>query len=432
METVPPTDAPDGVARRPRVVIVGAGFAGLECARALAGAACDVTVLDRENHHCFQPLLYQVAVAALAPGDVAWPIRALLRRAANVRVVMAEATGIDREAAVVRTASGADFPYDRLVVATGAGHAYFGHDDWARVAPGLKRAEDAVDIRRRLLCAFEAAETAPTPETRAAHLTFVVVGGGPTGVEMAGAIADLARDALPDDFRAFDPRDARVMLVEAGPRLLQTFPDRLATSAARALARRGVEVLTGRPVTDISAGSIRIGDEVLAAGTVLWAAGVRASPAADWPSAPHDRAGRVGVGEDLRLPSDPSVFVVGDTAAASLQGRPVPGLAPAAKQMGRHVARTLIAELRGRPGPGPFRYRHQGDLATIGRGAAVVKLGRLELTGWPGWLFWSLVHVYFLIGARNRIAVAFSWAWDYLTFGRKARLILHPPAADPV
>ncbi|MGH6971907.1 MAG: NAD(P)/FAD-dependent oxidoreductase, partial [Caulobacteraceae bacterium] len=410
-----------------RVVIVGAGFAGLQAAKALAGAAADITVIDRNNHHCFQPLLYQVATAALTPADIAWPIRGLLGRQANTRVVMEEVTGVDlaRRQAI---ASGGRFDYDFLVIATGATHAYFGHDAWGRFAPGLKRIEDATSIRRRLLIAFERAEVAESASERASLTTFVVVGGGPTGVELAGAIADMARGALAADFRNIDPAQARVVLIEAGPRILPSFPAPLSAYARRALERMGVQVREAARVTGIDAGGVCMGAERIDCGTTIWAAGVEASPAAAWLDAPHDKAGRTEVGQHLTLAGRPEVFVIGDTAAVrDAHGRTVPGLAPAAKQMGAYVGRCIRASLAGSRPPGPFVYRHEGDLATIGRKAAIVKLGRLSLTGLPGWLFWSVVHIYFLIGLRNRIAVAFSWAWDYATFARRSRLITEPP-----
>ncbi len=323
-------------------------------------------------------------------------------------------------------------PYDQLVVATGATHAYFGHDSWAPHAPGLKRIEDATEIRRRILLAFERAELATDPAEREALTTFVVVGGGPTGVEMAGAIVDMAHDALPRDFRNVDPTRARVMLVEAGPRVLAAFPEALSRYAQAALERRGVDVVTGAAVTDIGPERVSIGDRSIRVGAVVWAAGVAASAAADWLGAERDRVGRVKVAPDLTLPGRPEIFVVGDTAAvAGEDDKPVPGIAPAAKQMGHYAATVIVARLAGGAAPGPFRYRHQGDLATIGRKAAVVKLRRVTLTGFLGWAFWGLAHVYFLIGLRSRIAVAFSWVWDYLTFGRRARLITEPADARP-
>jgi NADH:ubiquinone reductase (H+-translocating) len=414
-----------------RVVIIGGGFAGLEAAKALARAPVEITLIDRQNHHCFQPLLYQVATATLSPADIAWPIRGILSGQRNVRVLMANAETIDTQARLVITNAGT-FPYDQLIIATGATHAYFGHEQWAPHAPGLKRIEDATEIRRRILLAFERAELTADPEVRKALTTFVVVGGGPTGVEMAGAIADMARDALPRDFRNVDPASSRVLLIEAGPRILAAFPDALSRYAQQALERRGVEVLTGAAVTDIGPERVFVGELTIEAGAIVWAAGVAASAAADWLEAERDRAGRVKVMPDLSVPGRPEIFVVGDTAAVAGQGgKPVPGIAPAAKQMGRYVAEVIAARARGKATPRPFRYKHQGDLATIGRKAAVVKLPRLTLTGFIGWAFWGFAHVYFLIGLRNRIAVAFSWAWDYVTFGRRARLITEPTGARP-
>ena len=413
-------------ARKPQVVIVGGGFAGLEAAKALARAPVEVTVVDRQNHHCFQPLLYQVATAALSPADIAWPIRGILGRQRNARVVMAEVRGVAPGRRCVETSVG-EFPYDYLVLATGAAHAYFGHDAWRVDAPGLKRIEQATEIRRRILTAFERAETARDDARRRDWMTLVVVGGGPTGVEMAGAIADIARHALSRDFRNIDPTMARILLVEAGPRILPTFPEDLSRYAQAALTRMGVEVRTGAAVTGIDDRGVTLGDERIFAGAVIWAAGVQASPAARWLGSAADRAGRVAVGADLALPGDPNIYVIGDTAAVvDAEGRPVPGLAPAAKQMGRFVGRRIAAMTTGRTPPPRFVYRHQGDLATIGRKAAIVKLGRLQLTGFAAWAFWSVVHIYFLIGLRNRVAEAFSWAWDYVTYGRRARLITEP------
>jgi NADH dehydrogenase len=409
----------------PRVLIVGGGFAGLEAAKALSRAPVEITLLDRQNHHCFQPLLYQVATATLTPADVAWPIRSILSRQRNVRVLMAEVQGIDIARKLVET-NGGVFSYDYLVIATGATHAYFGHDDWAAHAPGLKRIEDATEIRRRVLTAFEKAELSDSEEERSALTTFVVVGGGPTGVEIAGAVADMAREALPLDFRNVDPAAARVLLVEAGPRVLPAFPEKLSSYARKALEKRGVLVITGSPVDSIGSDRVTINGDVVYAGAVIWAAGVAASAAADWLGAERDRAGRVLVQPDLTLPGYSEVFVIGDTAAVKSGDRAVPGIAPAAKQMGRFVGEGIRARLLGKACPSVFRYRHQGDLATIGRRAAVVKLNHLTLKGLPGWIFWGLAHVYFLIGVRNRIAVAFSWMWDYVTFGRRARLISEP------
>jgi NADH dehydrogenase len=412
---------------RPQVVIVGAGFGGLATAAALARAPVDVVVIDQQNHHCFQPLLYQVATAALSPADVAWPIRAMLRRQQNARVVMARVIGVDVATRRVRTDS-VDVPYDFLVLATGATHSYFGHDEWASTAPGLKRIEDATDIRRRFLLAFEHAEVSTDPVAQRRLLTFVIVGGGATGVEMAGAMAEVARQTLQHDFRRIDPRTSRILLVEAGPRLLPTFPERLSDYTKRSLERMGVDVLLGTTVTDVDETGVVLGKERVDAATIIWAAGVVASPAAAWLNAEHDRAGRIKVGPDLAIPGLPNVFAIGDTAAVSdKSGRPIPGIAPAAKQMGRYVGKLITARLTGDTAPAPFVYRHAGDLATIGRKAAVVKLGRLTLTGFIGWVFWSVVHIYFLIGLRNRIVVALTWLWSYLTFKRGARLINAAP-----
>ena len=417
--------------KRPRVVIVGAGFGGLEAAKALAHAPVDVTVVDRQNHHCFQPLLYQVATAALSPGDMAWPIRHMLSRQRNVTVQMQEVRAVDTGARVVRTDS-ADIPYDYLILATGATHSYFGHDEWASVAPGLKRIEDAILIRRGLLMAFERAEVTENQNERARLLTFVVVGGGPTGVELAGAIAEVARQTLPPDFRRIDPRAARILLIQSGPRLLPALPENLSAYAKRTLERMGVEVVIGSAVTKCDRTGVEAGGRAIEAGTIIWAAGVVASPVAAWLGASHDRAGRVLVEPNLSVPGLPDVFVVGDAAAVpTAPGRIVPGLAAAAKQMGRYVGGVVAATASGRPHPDLFRYRHQGDLATIGRRAAVVNLGRIHLTGFVGWLFWSIAHIYFLIGLRSRFVVAFDWAWQYLTFQRGARLITRSEVECP-
>ncbi len=412
-----------------RVVVIGAGFGGLAVARGLAGAPVVVTVIDRSNHHTFQPLLYQVATAALSPADIAWPIRGLLSGQTNTRVVLAEVEAVDTAARSVQ-AGGLDFDYDRLVVATGARPSYFGHDAWAEAAPELKSIEDATRIRQRLLLAFERAELSEAAEERNRLLTFVVVGGGPTGVELAGAIAEVAREALPHDFTRIDPRSARVVLLEAGPRLLAAFPDRLAVYARRELDRMGVEVLTGTAVTGCDDSGVDTAAGRIEAGAVVWAAGVKGSPAAAWLGLEPDRAGRTPVGPDLSVPSLPGVFVIGDTACVTgPDGRLVPGLAAAAKQMGAYVARRIADRAEGRPPGGPFRYRNYGDLATIGRRAAAVDLGWLRLTGLAGWLFWSAIHIYFLIGLRNRFVVAFTWAWSYFTGKRGARLIVGRPAA---
>ncbi|MGA0601384.1 NAD(P)/FAD-dependent oxidoreductase [Caulobacter sp. KR2-114] len=408
---------------RPHVVIVGAGFGGLTAARALAGAPVDVTLIDRRNHHLFQPLLYQVATAGLAPNQIATPIRTILRDQANVRVVLAEVTGVDTARRLVIT-GGRRTAYDLLVLATGATHAYFGHDAWSAFAPGLKSLDDAVALRRRVLTAFEAAETACDPAERRRLLTFAVIGAGPTGVEMAGAIAELAHRALTRDFRAVREAMARVLLIEAGERVLPTFQPALSAYAASALARLGVEVRVGAAVTDMDRGGLTAGGERIEASTVIWAAGVRASPAAAWLGVAGDRAGRVEVAGDLSVPGAPEVFVIGDVARVTdAAGRLSPGTAPAAKQQGEHVARVIRSRVAGRPGPGPYRYVDAGALATIGRRAAVAQLPGLRLTRTPAWLFWCVAHIYFLVGFRNRIQVGLDWLWSYLTFERGARLI---------
>ena len=420
---------------RPHVVVVGAGFGGLAAAKALARVPVDVTVIDRLNHHCFQPLLYQVATAALSPADIAWPIRSILSRQANARVVMADVTGIDAAAKEVKTDRTAPFRYDFLVIATGATHSYFGHDEWAPFAPGLKRIEDATEIRRRLLRAFEAAELTQDEAGRRRLMNFIVVGGGPTGVELAGACAEVARHVLSRDFRCIDPRTSRILLIEAGPRILPSFPEDLARYAHRSLEHMGVEVLTSTAVAACDEMGVATADGRRFEGaTIVWAAGVTASPAAGWLGAPHDNAGRVAVAPDLSLPGAENVYVIGDVArVARPDGRPVPGIAPAAKQMGRYVGRAIAARAAGRPAPRPFRYHHYGDLATIGRRAAIVSIGRFRLRGFLGWLFWSIIHIYFLIGTRHRLMVAFEWFWDYLTFQRGARLITDymPPMHRP-
>jgi NADH dehydrogenase len=405
------------------VVIVGAGFAGLEASKALAKTAVDVTLVDAYNHHCFQPLLYQVATAALSPADVAWPIRAILRAQQNVRVIMARVTAIEVRARRVDTTE-IDLPYDYLLLATGSTHSYFGHDDWAPFAPGLKHIADATEIRRRFLLAFERAEVVEDEAARARLLTFVIVGGGATGVEMAGAIAEVARRTLQHDFRRIDPRKSRIILIEAGPRLLPTFPEALSDYARRSLESMGVEVALNRKVLGCGADGVTLDGGRIEAATVIWAAGVVASPAAMWIGAEHDRAGRIKVNPDLTVPGHPDIFAAGDTASIlDRDGKAVPGIAPAAKQMGSYVGRVIAARVQGKSSPPPFAYHHLGELAAIGRKSAVVKLGAFQLTGFLGWLFWSAVHIYFLIGLRNRFVVALNWLWSYLTFQRGARLI---------
>jgi NADH dehydrogenase len=408
--------------RRPRVVIIGAGFGGLSAAKALAGSPFDVTVIDRHNYHLFQPLLYQVATAGLSPADIASPIRAILSSERNVSVVLAKVSGVDLARHEV-IAEGRRIPFDYLIVATGAQHAYFGHDDWAGYAPGLKTIDDATYLRRRILLAFEKAETESDPAERRRLLNFVVVGGGATGVEMAGAIAELARRALASDFRSIDPRSARIILVEAAPRLLTAFDPELSEKAKASLEQLGVEVKLGAMVTECDCGGVTAGGERIETRTIIWAAGVLASPAGAWLGAETDRAGRVKVAGDLSIPGHPDVFVIGDVAsAADASGKPLPGVAPVAKQQGQYVADLLKARARGK-GIGPFRYRDFGSLATIGRKRAVMQLGRLRISGFIAWLIWSMAHIYFLIGFRNRLVVAMNWAWNYITFQRGTRLI---------
>jgi NADH dehydrogenase len=409
-------------ARRPRVLILGGGFGGLAAARALATAPVEVLLLDRTNHHLFQPLLYQVATAGLSPAEIASPIRRILWRQANARVELAEATGIDPAARRVRLTDG-EVSYDYLVLATGSTHSYFGHGDWAPHAPGLKSLEEALDIRRRVLLAFEEAERELVVERRRPWLTFVVIGGGPTGVEMTGALAEIARHTLARDFRRIEPASARVILVEAGPRLLPAYPPDLSAKAARQLEALGAQVWTGTMVTGVDAEGVQLGPERIAARTVVWAAGVQASPLAQGLGAPLDRAGRVKVRVDLTLPDRAEVFVIGDLAALEQDGTPVPGVAPAAIQMGRHAGRNILRSLRGQPLL-PFRYVDKGSLATIGRRAAVAVIGRLKLSGFVAWIAWLAIHIFFLIGFRNRFVVMFTWAWAYLTYQRSARLIL--------
>jgi NADH:ubiquinone reductase (H+-translocating) len=408
----------------PRVVIVGVGFGGLAAARSLRKAPVEVVLIDRRNYHLFQPLLYQVATAALSPADIAWPIRSIVAGQANARVELGRVTGVDTGRQEVIVDDERRVAYDYLILATGARHAYFGRDEWEEVAPGLKKIDDATLIRQRVLIAFERAEVAPDPEDARRLLSFVVVGGGPTGVEMAGAIAELARHALARDFSRINPKDARVVLVEAGPRLLASFAQTLSARAKEALEELGVEVRLGGRVTACDAQGVVIEGERIHAGTIVWGAGVIASPAGKWLDVPCDPAGRVKVGPDLEVPGHPNVFVIGDTVfALGPNGRPVPGIAPAAKQMGHHVGRLIAARVAGRPHPGPFRYRHMGSLATIGRKAAVADFGRVRLSGLPAWILWAVAHVYFLIGWRNRLVVSLNWFWSYLTFERGARLI---------
>ena len=415
---------PSPMPRRPRVAILGGGFGGLEAARALRRAAVDVVLIDRRNHHLFQPLLYQVATAALNPSNIAAPIRRVLRHQANVEVVLAEAVAIDAGGRRVVLADG-EVRYDYLIVAAGATHAYFGHDAWAEFAPGLKTVEDATAIRRRVLLAYEAAEREDDPARRRAWLTFVIVGGGPTGVEMAGALAEIARHVLSRDFRRIDTREARILLVEVEDRVLTTFPDSLSAKARASLEGLGVEVKTSTFVTAIDARGVAFGSERVEARTVIWAAGVAASPIGRTLGVPLDRAGRVLVGPDLAIPGHPEVFVVGDLASLHHEGKPVPGVAPAAMQGGRYAARRVRDMIQGRPTE-PFRYVDKGSLATIGRAKAVADLGPVKLSGFPAWAAWLLIHIFFLIGFRNRFFVLGEWAWIYFTYERGARLITGP------
>jgi len=410
-----------------KVVIVGGGFGGLAAAKALARAPVEVVLIDKQNHHLFQPLLYQVATAALSPAEIAWPIRRMLRHQKNARVVMAEVTGVDTDIRRVTTDSGVE-SYDYLVLATGATDAYFGNDEWSEHAPGLKEIVDATSIRRRILLAFEKAETETNVDARGELLTFVIVGGGPTGVEMAGAIAELALKSLATDFRHIDPRTTRVILVEAGESLLPSFPEPLSDYAKSALEKLGVEVRLGSPVTQCDSQGVQLGDERIASGTTIWAAGVAASPAAKWLQVKTDRAGRVVVGSRLEVDDISNVFVVGDTAHFEDDEKNVlPGVAAVAKQQGSFVGKLISARVQGKAEPGGFRYQDVGQLATIGRRAAVVDLGWIQFKGRLAWWFWGIVHIYFLINLRSRMLVAIHWLWSYLTFDRGARLITKEP-----
>ena len=411
-----------GSPRRARIVIIGAGFAGLTAAMRLTRADIDVTVIDRRNHHLFQPLLYQVATAALSPADIAAPIRSILSQQANATVTLGTVTGIDVAGRAVLLGE-RRIDYDQLIVATGARETYFGHDEWAAVTSGLKRIEDATTMRRRILIAFERAEEAENDTERRRLLTFVIIGGGPTGVELAGALAELARAALARDFRRIDPKTARIVLVEAGPRLLPGFAAKLSGAAARALQRLGIELRLGVKVTRCDAEGAALGDERIESRTLIWAAGVAASPAAEWLGVAPGRGGRVPVRPDLTLPGHPEIFVIGDAALVEGPHGPLPGVAAVAKQEGAYVARVIMARLAGKPAQPLFRYHDLGKLATIGRREAVADFGWLKLTGRIAWLVWGVVHIYFLTGSRNRMAVALDWLWSYLTYQSGARLI---------
>ncbi len=407
----------------PRVVIVGGGFGGLYAAKALCRGPVGVTLVDRQNYHLFQPLLYQVATAGLSPGEIAMPIRSVLRKCPNVEVLMAEVAAVELDQSRLMTSDG-PLPYDHLILATGARHAYFGHDEWEPIAPGLKSLDDALEMRRRVLLAFEAAEKETDPQARAALLTFVVVGAGPTGVELAGAISELARHTLIKDFRNVDPTKARVLLVEAGPRVLSAFPEALSQRARQSLERLGVEVLTDAAVAHLDARGVTLRSGAhLASRTVLWAAGVSASPLARSLGVTLDRVGRVPVEADLSVPGHPNVFVIGDLASFPHQtGKPLPGLAPVAIQQGTHAAQNVLRRVRGEATV-PFRYKDRGTMATIGRAAGVAERGTLQLSGFLGWLAWLFIHLLFLVGFRNRLAVLLQWTWSYLTYQRGARLI---------
>jgi NADH dehydrogenase len=406
-----------------RVVIVGAGFGGLEATYRLKGAPVQITLIDRRNHHLFQPLLYQVATASLATSEIAWPIRYLMHDRPEVTTLFATVIGIDTENRRVLLDRDDAVPYDTLILATGARHTYFGHDEWEKFAPGLKTLEDATTLRRHILIAFERAERETDPQRRAARLTFVIIGAGPTGVELAGTIAELAHHTLIGDFRHIDTRKARVVLIEAGSRVLAGFPDDLSAYAQASLERIGVEVVLNEAVTDCSQDGVVYGGKKLEARTIIWAAGVRASPAAEWLGAPADRAGRVEVAPDLSVPGHPDIFAIGDTVTIpAWAGKPVPGIAPAAKQQGRYVAALIKARLAGRT-PAPFHYHHSGSLAQIGKRLAVIDFGRIKLKGTIAWWIWGIAHIYFLIGLRHRLSVALSWLWVYARDQRAARLI---------
>jgi NADH dehydrogenase len=414
----------------PAIVILGAGFGGLFAAKRLACARAGLTVVDRHNYHLFQPLLYQVAGAALPPSDIAWPIRSILSKQRNTSVVLGEVTGIDPGRGKVSLRD-RTLDFDYLIVATGSTHSYFGHEDWASLAPGLKNIDDATHIRRRILAAFERAEVTASEAERERQMRFVIVGGGPTGVELAGTIAELARHTLAADFRQIDPRSARITLVEAGPRLLPQLKPELSGYARKSLEKLGVEVMLGEPVSECDAEGVVAGRQRIEAATVIWAAGVKASPVSEWLGARADKAGRVLVEPDLSIPGHPNVFVIGDAASVGNEdGKPVPAIAPAAKQQGRYVAGVILDRIAGRAGSGRFRYRHRGHLATIGRRAAVIQFSRFDMKGWPAWWIWGIAHIYFLLGVPSPFVISFRWLWEYLTYGRGARLITGVEAAD--
>ena len=409
---------------RPRIVIVGGGFGGLAAVSELKGVDAEITLIDRRNHHLFQPLLYQVATTSLGPSEIAWPIRQLVHKRGNVRTLLGKVVGVDSATKIVRLEGAAEVPFDWLILGTGAQHAYFGHDDWEPFAPGLKTLEDATAMRRRLLMAFENAELESDPEKRKALLTFAIIGAGPTGVELTGAIIELARITLREDFRSIHPEEARVVLIEAGPRVLANFKPEMSAYAERALRELGVEVELNKAVTAVHADGVVYAGTELKSATIIWAAGVLASPAAKWLGVEADRAGRVKVNGDLSVPGHPNIFAIGDTMAAAMaDGKSVPGIGDAAKQGGRHAAKVIKARLADDTTAMPFYYRHLGDIATIGRSRALIDFGWIRLTGWVGWWTWGLAHIYFLIGLKNRIFIALNWLWIYLTGYRSARLI---------
>ncbi|UXN05373.1 NAD(P)/FAD-dependent oxidoreductase [Bartonella sp. HY761] len=407
-----------------RVVIVGGGFAGLSAAKAIKCPNTVITVIDQRNHHLFQPLLYQVATTILATSEIAWPIRHLLRKRKDITTYLGKVTAIDKEARQVSLSDGKQLPYDTLILATGARHAYFGKDEWEDIAPGLKDLEDATTIRRRMLVAFEKAEMEKDPKLREALLTFVIIGGGATGVELAGIIAELAHKTLPKEFRNIDTTKAKVLLVEAGSRVLPVFPEELSEYAKKTLEKMGVDVRTGKPVTECHEDGVAIGDEAIPARTIIWAAGVKASDAADWINTQKDRAGRAFVKDDLSVENHPEIFIIGDTASVKqINGNPVPGIAPAAKQQGEYVAKVINHRRKNLTPPPAFHYRHLGNLATIGRNSAVIDFGKIRLTGFLAWWIWGVAHIYFLIGAQSRLAVALNWLWLSISGRRSARLI---------
>ncbi len=414
----------------PRIVILGAGFGGLFAAKKLAGVAADVTVVDRHNYHLFQPLLYQVATAGLPPSDIAWPIRSILSRQKNTSVLLDQVTDIDveRREVILQNVS---ITFDYLIVATGSTHSYFGHKDWEPIAPGLKSIDDATHIRRRILTAFEQAEMTDNDEERERLLRFVIVGGGPTGVELAGTIAELAHHTLSADFRRIDPRSATITLVEAGPRLLPYLHESLSDYARQSLDRLGVQIRLGTPVSHCDGEGVTIDGDRIAAATVIWAAGVAASPVGQWLDEETDNVGRIIVRPDLSITGDPNIFVIGDAASVKNdKGEPVPGIAPAAKQQGRFVANLIVKRIAGKPAPQAFRYRHAGHLATIGRRSAVIEFPRYKMTGWLAWWIWGIAHIYFLVGVPSPLVVSIRWLWEYITYGRGARLITGGEQAD--